>query len=915
MSRLSVLFVIIIFVCANGAWAESLRVGIDSVDVRYNEISTSIQDNNIEPALLTLLEKQLKQQDSVFNEFKILPVKDRSKRNTLLADKNVDALFSESAFESMPGNLVETLPLFTTHWRLVSLSGRLAQGLDFKNLNDERVIVVSDAPIEALKQRYPQVTIIVSASLGDAVTLLKAGAADGVFCREQAANVLSENIFPGQLQVYHLDSLITRTHLLMRNDNPAALAALNQAIQQLPQEQVNNIISRNFTVQTLMNIVPLLQQNHRNFDTAAVIVAVIALFLIGILFTQILRRKKVERRLKDAIKFWETLLNSLSTPVMVSNSAGVITHVNQALCQSLKIAPTAVIGTAVEHFNQQFFANPALDTAGLVQASIATEAQFFEGSYSLHNSQRSIAGWITPYSNTHLVPQGLVIGWYDMTERIRLEAQLAQALDEANAFSHEKSEFLARMSHEIRSPMNVIMGVLEIENQRINNSQSPISVAYNASRGLLRIIGDILDLSKIEAGEMKLKPAPVSLYFLLENAADAYQNLAERKGLRLDSDIESCFGQDYLLDEGKMVQILNNLLSNAVKYTQQGHIALAIKVIDLGDNTHQITISVSDSGIGIKASLLPGIIKPYRQISSATPDSTGLGLTICHQLVTLMGGKLDITSLQNLGSTFTVTLRCQCVAPANAPAMPPASSSDGESCRLWIIDDLPANLLVMKLQLTALGHQVITFDSAHEALEQLQQPTTLRPDMILTDCQMPGMSGYEFATQVRRFEEGKTEHLPIVGCTANAFSDEETKCISAGMDGHLTKPMTQSDLKNCLHEMLFNRHVDLSEVLSLASGQQPVIIKLIDELQKSSAEDLMLIEGAWKEDDLETMKSKIHRLKGNFALTHFEAGQHLCMMLETKLSHADSDIALPMLRLHHTTRQFIALLHNISRQK
>jgi len=912
VSRLTVLFILTMLTCANAVQAASLRVGIDSVDVRYNEINTSIQDNNIEPALLTLLEKQLKQQDSVFNDFKIIPLKDHSKRNTLLAEKDLDAVFSESAFATLPGNLVETLPLFTTHWRMVSLSGRMAQGLDFSNLNDVRVIVVSDAPIEALKQRYPQITIIVSASLGDAVTLLKAGAADGVFCREQAANVLSENIFPGQLQVYHLDSLITRTHLLTRNDNPAALAALNQAIQRLPQEQVNNIISRNFTVQTLMNIVPLLQQNHRNFDNAAVIVAVIALFLIGILFTQILRRKKVERRLKDAIKFWETLLNSLSTPVMVSNSAAIITHVNHALCRSLQVEPAAVIGSAVEHFNQRFFANPALDTARLVEASLATEAQFFEGSYRQQNSQHSIAGWITPYSNTHLVPQGLVIGWYDMTERIRLEAQLAQALEEANAFSHEKSEFLARMSHEIRSPMNVIMGVLEIENQRINNSQSPISVAYNASRGLLRIIGDILDLSKIEAGEMKLKLAPVSLYSLLENAADAYQNLAERKGLRLDSDIESCFGQDYLLDEGKMVQILNNLLSNAVKYTQQGHVALAIKVIDLGNNTHQITLSVSDSGIGIKASLLPGIIKPYRQISSATPDSTGLGLTICHQLVTLMGGKLDITSQQNQGSTFTVTLGCQCVASATVATTQPAPITEGESCRLWIIDDLPANLLVMKLQLTALGHQVTTFDSAQEALKHLQQPATRRPDMILTDCQMPGMSGYEFATRVRLLEEDNTEHLPIVGCTANAFSDEETKCISAGMDGHLTKPMTQSDLKNCLHELLFNRHINLSEILTLASDKQPVIIKLIDELQKSSAEDLMLIESAWKENDLETMKSKIHRLKGNFALTHFEAGKHLCLMLETKLNHADSNIALPMMQLHHTTRQFIALLHKIS---
>jgi two-component system sensor histidine kinase EvgS len=896
---------------AQQAYAEVLRIGVDNVSVRYSEINTRVQNDDIEPAIISLLNQQLHAQGETSLTLEAVYLSDNIIKNGLLGSNALDAVFMETSFPPVADGEIETLPLFTTHWRIVSLPNRRQNAeTNLNDLNDKHIIVVNDAPLSALKQRYPRAMLITTASLGEAIALLKAGAGDGVFCRQAAASVLSENIYPGELQVSDVDSLVTETHLRMRADNPAVLAALNRAIPQLPQDTIKDILSRNFTVLTLMNIVPMLRQTHRNFDTAAVAVGVASLFLISFLIGQVVRRRQAEQRLKDSVKFWEVLLNSLSTPVLVCNAAGIITHVNQALCQSLNIDRRRIIGSMVEGLNKQFFTSPALETAGLVKASQATEPQFFEGHYTLNQNLHSIAGWITPYSNTSMLPQGLVIGWYDMTERIKLEGQLAQALTEAKAFSHEKSEFLARMSHEIRSPMNVIMGVLEIENQRLNNPQSPIAVAYNASRGLLQIVGDILDLSKIEAGEMQLKPTPVSLFTLLTRAAEAYQTLAKRKGLNLNTHIESCFGQYYLIDEGKLRQVVNNLLSNAVKYTQTGHVVLSVRRVSQSssDKNQELIISITDSGIGIAPALLPGIIKPYRQISSSTPDSTGLGLTICHQLVVLMGGKLEISSRENIGSTFSVRLTLKRVEADQAPSSTADFSAVNKGFRLWVVDDLPANLLVMKMQLSALGHQVTTFNKAAEALAELQRHPAPKVDMILTDCQMPEMSGYAFANRVREWEGDSPSHLPIVGCTANAFSDEETKCLKAGMDAHLTKPMTQADLKNCLQELLQNRRIDLDEVMALSAGQSTIINNIINELKQSSAEDLLLIEQAWQTGDIDTLKGKVHRLKGNFALTQFEAGQNLCLTLERKLSQDGRDIERYLLLLRHTTRHFISLL-------
>lgn len=913
------------------ARAENLRIGIDSVTTRYSEISTQIQNDDTEPALLALLNQQFGSTGDGAVSLEAVPLKaGEEKRELLLTDK-IDGFFSEESVIAPAPRLLASQSLYSTHWRIVTLADSHSRS-DFsaQDLNKRRIIVVNDAPIQALKQRYPDIFLIFTSSLSEGITLLRAGVAEGVFCREIAANVLSENVFPGQLKVSVVDSLTTETRLIIQTRHSKMLSALNNTIQQLPASKVQDLLSRNFTVLTLMNIVPPLKQNHRNFDLAAIIVSVLSLFLIAYLIDQIARRRLTERRLNDGVLFWQTLLNSLSTPVLVCDSAGMVTHVNQALCDALQVCRITLRGKSIEHFNRQFFNCLALDTAGLLHASSKTEPTFFAGKYLLKGQPHTISGWITPFTNTNKVSQGLVIGWFDLSERIELEAKLAQALTEAKRASQQKGEFLARMSHEIRSPMNVIMGILEMENQRALSSENlpatfpsptspPLAVAYQASRNLLQIIGDVLDLSKIEAGEMLLSPQPVSLHALLTTSAETYNILAAKKGLEFESDLAACFEQHYLLDEGKLTQVVNNLLSNAIKYTQQGQVTLSVRIA-LADITaaqkknQEIIISIRDSGVGIDPALLPTLIKPYRQISASSPDSSGLGLTICHQLIELMGGRLEMDSVPDAGSDFRVILPLKTAIPDALPTLKQPIQQENPRYQLWVIDDLPANLLVMQLQLSALGHQVTCFDNAQDALNLLQQRPVPPVDLIFTDCQMPLLDGYQFATELRQgeFEDDTPQHLPLIGCTANAFSDEEKKCLLAGMDGHLTKPIAQADLIDCLYNMLQNRRIQLEEIVSLSGGNTAITDKLITELQKSSAEDLLLIDAAWRQEDATELKSRVHRLKGNFALTQFAEGQRLCMAIEQKIELNERVSERQMLRLKHATHHFVSLLSRFS---
>ncbi|HEX2545998.1 MAG TPA: MHYT domain-containing protein [Ramlibacter sp.] len=398
----------------------------------------------------------------------------------------------------------------------------------------------------------------------------------------------------------------------------------------------------------------------------------------------------------------------------------------------------------------------------------------------------------------------------------RVAAELAK--QEANAANEAKSTFLATMSHEIRTPMNGLLGMLEMLSlTKLDASQrSTLRVARESGKSLLRIIDDILDLSKIEANRMDIRPEPTRVRHLVEEVRDAFMANASSKGLVLSCRIDPRISPALMVDGLRLRQILGNLVSNAIKFTQRGEVYITADLMERAAGRDRLRFYVKDTGVGISPEDQRKLFTPYTQAdlgSSRRHGGTGLGLAISRRLAELMGGSIDMVSEPGNGTTMILDVTFGMADPAMLPAlerpeghaaMSPAPVSEpaplvehepGKPLVL-VVDDHATNRLLLASQVTALGYSV---ESAGNGAEALALWKTGRFSLVLTDCNMPVMSGYDLARSIRDLESARPgARCPIVACTANAMNDEVDHCAEAGMDAYLVKPM---DLGTLMDEL------------------------------------------------------------------------------------------------------------------
>ncbi len=491
----------------------------------------------------------------------------------------------------------------------------------------------------------------------------------------------------------------------------------------------------------------------------------------------------------------------------------------------------------------------------------------------------------------------------------QLEEMLKKARDEAINASYAKSEFLASMSHEIRTPMNSIIGMADvlIDSDLSNEQKNHVALIQKAGDTLLTLINDILDVSKIEAGHLKLENIEFDLVKVVEETIAMMKIRTDVKSLDLSTNVSSEVTNVYYGDSCRLKQILINLIGNSVKFTAFGEIVVNIKLNNECHGKTEILFSVSDTGIGIPFEKKTHIFEKFSQADSSTTrkyGGTGLGLAISKKLVEMMGGQIWVESEINIGTTFYFTikvekLRIPVTNDMNSnPKDPtqvnfPKSIHKTKNASILLVDDFEDNRLVVQTYLRKTNHKIEIAENGQIAVNKFKMG---KFDLVLMDVQMPIMDGYTATEEIRKYEkENNIEPTPIIALTANAMTEDLQKSLDAGCDAHFTKPIRKIKLFDLLKNYICIEPVeDLIKNTTIENKKH--VINIDQEFEDlapiyldNRRTDVNTILTNLELSDFDAIKSAGHKMKGSGGAYGFEFISDIGRKLEEKAGLMDSN--------------------------
>lgn len=471
------------------------------------------------------------------------------------------------------------------------------------------------------------------------------------------------------------------------------------------------------------------------------------------------------------------------------------------------------------------------------------------------------------------------------------EAELTESRDQAIRAAQLKAQFAATVSHEVRTPLNGVVGMLDMlkEMQLTKRQREYVDIAWKSSHTLIELIADILDFSRMEAGKLELEDADFDLRRLIEEVMALLQGTVEQKDVRLVYQLADEVPVRIRGDAMRLRQVLINLVGNAIKFTEQGEVQLKVGRMlgDPGDQDLRLRFEVSDTGMGMGEETMRHAFESFVQADRSTTrkyGGTGLGLAICRQLVNLMQGEIGLSSQLGVGSTFWFHIRCHfaesliTVRDDVPRRMGTTVVPSGDVFRVLVAEDNRTNQRVAAGMLAMCGCACELVSNGVEALAALHEKHF---DLILMDCNMPEMDGYEATARIRAQETQGKRHIPIIAMTANAQRGDVDKCLSVGMDGYLAKPITLDALRAKLDECLRDGSIRAPMVVgterrsdalldkktfdSLHQILGPSLHQTVEQFLEDTSRSLARMEQALADEDRETLRDCAHSIKGSSA--------------------------------------------------